>query len=349
MERIQHEELSEQVKQGKWILFRAAIKGIMVLVAIFLLPLCLHAMTQVSNTELSGITGQAGVSINADVTYDIHFDALAWGDADGLGGATTGGYVGITNYDATGWRIKARETDHYGGYSFSTDYKPITIDVATTSVGHPYGDHVTFVRLGLGALELSGQSTHFAMEMGPTNGLGQTLLTFDGGYGEIFVNPVSYVDIFAHPNSGVNLALNIQLDRAYFEYLTWGDPDGLPGGSTGDSVTWIGSGTSSGAGYVGVRDLTVDGPITLSGTVSLDIVTVNSGAYYAMNGNAPVTVVHISLPTDFNVSVNQITARVRLDSQPDLVGANSRELGNIFLSGLNLKLHSGSWVDIWAH
>jgi len=347
MEKLRHEELGYQVTQGKRKLIPAAVKGMMVLVAVFLLPLCLSAMERISDSQLDSVTGQAGVNINPDITYDIHINTLAWGDADGLGGTTTGGYVGITNYDAVNWKIKARETDSYGGYTFASDFKPVTIDVATTPVGHPYGDHVTYVRLGLGALELTGESSHFDMELGPTTGLGQKLATFDGGYGEIFVNPVSYVDIYAHAGCGVNLALNVQLDRAYFQYLTWSDTDGLPGGSVGDSVTWIG--TDSDTGYVGIRDLTVDGPITLTGTISLDIATVNSGVYYTMNGDAPVTIVHISLPTDFDISVNQIRARVRLDSQASLNSVNARELGDLFISGLSMKLHSGSWVDIWAH
>lgn len=94
MGKLQREGFSHQMGNGKELLRNAAMKGMMVIVVIFLVPLYAGAMTRVSDVVLSDVTGQAGVSINADVTYDIHFDTCAWGDSDGLGGTTTGGMSG---------------------------------------------------------------------------------------------------------------------------------------------------------------------------------------------------------------------------------------------------------------
>ncbi len=42
-------------------------------------------MTPLTDSELSDVSGQAGVSIMPNITMDIHFDVIAGGDSDGLG------------------------------------------------------------------------------------------------------------------------------------------------------------------------------------------------------------------------------------------------------------------------
>mgnify|MGYP000905370113 CR=1 FL=1 len=80
------------------------------MLAILLLPLSVWAMTPVSDSDLSNVTGQAGVSINADLTMDITIGTMAWGDGDGVSAywrnsATTlfdytdGGFVGNRKRD----------------------------------------------------------------------------------------------------------------------------------------------------------------------------------------------------------------------------------------------------------
>ena len=61
------------------------MKTMFTVLAMFLLPLSLQAMTPLSDAELSGISGQTGVSIFVDITMNIHIDCIAWGDSDGLG------------------------------------------------------------------------------------------------------------------------------------------------------------------------------------------------------------------------------------------------------------------------
>jgi len=341
------------------------MKRVLTFLAIMLLPLSVWAMTPVSDSDLSNVTGQAGVNINADLTMNIGIGTMAWGDSDGLSyywtSPTTGGYVGVTGFNINNLRIKARETDHYGvGYgtvysgSYGTVYlKPITIDVATgdkgTVAGH--GAATTFVRFGLGSLQISLNELSFRVALGTAgNALTQEMGLATMGAIEIFINPSSYVDIYSHGASGVTMDLAITLDQFNMDYISWGDTDGLPGGNAGVAGGvgyWMAPGTSSTAGYVGLDSLKIGGPITITGTVAIDVVTSSVGVYAA---HGTTTVCHISFPNLFNVNVaGPITADVKLDATAALNGAGAGTLGDIYISGFNLDILGGSWVDIWAH
>jgi hypothetical protein len=344
------------------------MKKVLAFLAYMLLPLSIMAMTPVTDSTLSDVTGQAGVNINADLTMNISIGTMAWGDADGIGGFNSGtdtspwatvgagGYVGVSGVNITGLRIKARETDSYNGYFTSTKLKPITIDVAT---GTKNGvANTTFVRFGLGSLYIGMNAMSLSVQMGPTHNLGQVLGTANLGPMDIYINPSSYIDIYAHSGCGVNFDLNIVIDQFTMTYMSWGDTDGLPGGNPGNAGgvgNWIAPSTS--AGYIGLSNLSVGGPITITGTVAIDIVSIAAGnGTYAGQGIAPIlgqgacTVVHISFPTNFTVSVTgPITATVKLDSAAALNSANAGTLGDIYLSGFGLTIAQNSWVDIWAH
>jgi hypothetical protein len=118
---------------------------------IFLLPISTLAMTPLTDSELSDVSGQAGVSIMFDVTMNIHFDILAWGDSDGLGAnniwgeKTTGGYFGVKNLSINNLYIGPR-TD---AYSYNGSY-PITID-GVKVISHTVDD--SFIRMDLSALQ----------------------------------------------------------------------------------------------------------------------------------------------------------------------------------------------------
>ena len=59
------------------------MKSILVFVAVLVLPITIWAMTPISDSELSDVTGQSGVTIIIDVTMNIQFATIAWGDPDG--------------------------------------------------------------------------------------------------------------------------------------------------------------------------------------------------------------------------------------------------------------------------
>ena len=351
------------------------MKRVLTFLAIMLLPLSVMAMTPVSDQTLSDVTGQAGVNINADLMMDIAIGTMAWGDADGItasgshpawGTTTDGGYVGITNFNITGLRIKARETDTYNGYAAPAQLKPITIDVATDANVY---DGATFVRFGLGSLQITMNALTFDVKLGDhaSGGLGLTtsanmLGRVSLGAIGIYIDPKSYVDIFADGTCGVNIAMNIEIDQFNIGYVSWGDTDGVVNGGIG-AMPWM---AAASAGYVGLANLQIGGPITVAGQLAIDVNTAYAGIYShgivgTDAGAAPVSVVHIQFGSSvysdptlgaadlFSVLVGPITAEVKLDRVAALSTINAGTLGDIYISGFGLDIYGGSWVDIWAH
>jgi len=290
------------------------MKRVLTILAILLLPLSVWAMTPVNDSDLSNVTGQAGVNINADLTMNISIGTMAWGDSDGITGVympwatvPTGGYIGMTGFNITNLWIRARTdtSDIYNSYS-TMFLKPITIDVATDSTtGHGVAG-TTFVRFGLGALQISMDALQFEIALGShaaTNYIGATPTINQslgvvslGGMG-IWINPWSYVDIFngrvnnTTTAQGVTFGLNVIIDHFTMDYMSWGDPDGLPGG-TGSNETpppgfkWISSGNT--AGYVGLNNFQLGNntspAVTITGQVSIDVLSDVSrlGTYAAL-------------------------------------------------------------------
>jgi hypothetical protein len=74
-------------------------KAILILLGM-LLPISAQALTQISESDLSNITCQAGITIVFDVTMSIHFDTIAWGDPDGYG-STQGAKSSSNNYSSS--------------------------------------------------------------------------------------------------------------------------------------------------------------------------------------------------------------------------------------------------------
>jgi hypothetical protein len=103
---------------------------VFVIFAFILFPVSVFAMSPLSDDDLSNISGQAGVSIMPNITMNIHFDVLAWGDSDGLGSdniwgvQTSGGYVGVTDLTVKNLYIGPRTGPYTGMW-------PITIDVGS--------------------------------------------------------------------------------------------------------------------------------------------------------------------------------------------------------------------------
>jgi len=338
-------------------------------------------MTPVSDSDLSNVTGQAGVNINADLTMNVRIGTMAWGDEDGLDGVGAwpawtvtdqGGYVGIKGFNLTNLRIMARETDTFDTYT-TLQLKPITIDVAQDSGLY---DGRTFVRMGLGSLKISFDALSMTVALEDrstfatnpaTNKLQEEMGSVNVGDIAVYIDPKSYIDIFSHSGQGVNIVMDIELDEVTLGYVSWGDSDGLPAGNTGTgTITWMAAAAANSAGYIGISNFTF-GVIKVSGEVIIDVATTFGGIYaHGEVGNpltpdaAPVTVCHIAFGDNgplgyFNVDVaGPITGIVKLSnaSALDMTGTpvpSMGTLGDIYLTGFGLDITAGSWVDIWAH
>jgi len=352
------------------------MKRVLTILAILLLPLSVWAMTPVTDSDLSNVTGQAGVNINADVTMNVTIGTMAWGDTDGLSSASvynfygstgmggmagnnwsasaSGGEVGVMNFALNNFNLKARTSDTYNGYnalstSTTNRLKPITIDVGTCGAAGPYAAGVTFVRFGLGSIQITMDSmwltVGLANKTGFTGTLDQVLgQVYIGGLG-VYISPYSYVDIYnatGGVTQGVNITMNVRIDQLTLSVVSWGDGDGL---GAGVGNMWFATAAGTTQGWIGLQNITM-GVITVAGTMRIDVATTNGGVYGAA-GN--VTVVRINF-ANFNIGVaGPITANVNIGDAPAItmgVG-NTRQLGDIYLSGLNVQM--SGWVDIWAH
>ena len=116
------------------------MKKLLIILAILLLPLSVWAMTPISDADLSGVTGQAGVNINADLMIDISPCTIAWGDASGLDwtfgwdtnmndalgtGADGAGYWGLPGFNINSLHIKPM-TGMTAEYSIAADFTAAT-------------------------------------------------------------------------------------------------------------------------------------------------------------------------------------------------------------------------------
>jgi len=181
-----------------------------------LLPLSLMAMTPISDKDMSKVTGQAGVSMTFDLTLNMSFGQLGWGDADGaminapaFGADTTniaGGWIGIDNLQISTLHIWPRTDytmEHAGGITASTvdgnydggyeSLKWLTIDVVTLNSGmgaavasslfeYTALTNVTAVRIGVPTLTFTMAEMSGNVVLGPRAAGGSVGGIVDGQY-----------------------------------------------------------------------------------------------------------------------------------------------------------------------
>jgi hypothetical protein len=321
------------------------------------LPMTAMAMTSVSDSELAGVTGQAGVVMNIDVTADVSIGTMAWGDTDGaqfvtgVTGSTlnymstSGGYVGLTGMNFT-VAMHPRTDVPLEQLGF------ITIDVAGNAPVKSYVKNATTgasqlttgfaaaVKIGLPTAEIlvSSLTTDVFMS-GIVNGapgtpevlghvymsgiqilLGQAsgLGFYDGGY----------VLISAIPGGkGVRMDLQPKIGAINIDTMSWGN-DGLAG-TYGDNLSGAVSDiTNTGAGFIGVRNFKL-GAVAVNGAIEISVgqsslinyVYSNflSRRQMAATGTpVPLPLVQILFEDGFKFSAGPITGDVVLSTQQNL-------------------------------
>lgn len=347
------------------------MKKVLAMAAIFaMMPLAAHAKTAISDGDMAAVTGQAGVSINLDVTMDLTMDSAAWGDSDGLGAGsnTTAGWIGMKDFNANGIKVHAR-SDYLGT---PQNLQFLTIDVATADASNTqYADGTTFVRLGLGTMEIEMNSMSFDVALGQNGtraGLDQTLgkVTLAGLDMKIHEN--SYVDILTNQlagQTGVTFNSQVQIDSLTASALSWGN-----------SASTYNSGT---AGYIGLANLNINN-LQLNGQVSFNVATANPSAAFTTAGDtnywsqvygqaaiahalaagvpaaaantATLSYVHIGLGDSagnpFAIHMDSFGSDVKLANNAGLTGAlNSATLGSMYAENVDFSIKG--WVDIAAH
>ncbi|MDD2318323.1 MAG: hypothetical protein PHD57_13375, partial [Desulfobacterales bacterium] len=243
-----------------------------------------------------------------------------------------------------------------------TPFAPLTIDVATgTGVVGDHGDGVTFVRIGLGSLQIAMDSMNADVKLGPddsvTAGVPELKYTLGSLYLEdlfLRVGGNSYVDIFnarGAGKQGVSIYVDATIKDLSIGTLAWGDADGIDWGFrniAGDTPGTVKLHTDAegletpdaqttdkfvptigGAGWIGLNDLEI-AKIEVAGQVGIDVGT-----------NAGVTAVNITLGvagTPFNAVVSGIDGTVALGAAKTSL---NQELGELYVGALDIDI-SGS-------
>ena len=325
------------------------MKKVLTFLAIMLLPMSVMAMTPVTDNDLANVTGQAGVSINVDVTMDLNIDVAAWGDSDGFLAGSSAGWVGVTTLAVNTLHIWPRtdyNPDLAGTTADPTLYRLLTIDVGTEG-------GVTKVQIGIPTLTVTMYSMDANVELGAdTSSLNQLMGTLyiaglnmaTTGYDKSA--GTGFVYIYAHGNSGVDIDL-VEVNIAYLKIDTvaWGDVDGLAAGY-GHTCGML-------PGYVGLSDLDIE-DITVNGGITIDVGsndTADTACIYNYAPDHGVTFVAIGIKDATSLSIGSLSAAVELGTDTSL----GQKLGDIYVSDMtatiknNTLTGTNSFVHIFAH
>ena len=339
------------------------ILSAIVLFALVVLPMSVMAMTTISDNELSTVTGQAGVSINVDVTANLTIGTVAWGDSDGFTGYTNAGFVGIEGLNltvhASGRHDGAFTTSGATAVGYMAN-DPITIDVGANDGGQSIvriglptfhitvstlqtdifvsgvtaGAPTSTVTQQLGAIYMSGIEIRLGQSATPSDAG-----SFDAGYVTIGAAGAG--------NTGVNIGFMVNIDSVEIGTLSYGNTTSLLAGDFGAAAT---------AGYIGVTGLNLD-DVNIYGGVAIGVGTLNTAALNAAAANQGViTQVNIVVANGTTVAIpGAITGTVVLAQNQELT-TGAGELGNFYIGGVTAQivdnvgsLSAHSLIQIWAH
>ena len=333
-----------------------------VLFAFVVLPMSVMAMTSITEDELSNVTGQAGVSINVDVTANVTVGTVAWGDSDGFTGYTNAGFVGIEGLTltvhASGRHDGAFATTGATAVGYMAN-DPITIDVGTSDTG------TSLVRIGLPTFHITvstlqtdifvsgvtadAPTSTVAQQLGAIymSGieirLGQSATPADAGSFN-----AGYVTIGAAGagNTGVNIGFNVAIDSVAIGTLSYGNTT---------SILYTDFGAAATAGYIGIDGLVLD-DVTIVGGVAIGVGTLNTAALNPTGNQGTITQVNIVIANGTTIAIpGAITGNIVLAQDQELAtGAGT--LGNFYIGGVTAQivdnvgsLAAHSLIQIWAH
>ena len=342
------------------------MKKILTAIVLFVfvaLPMSVMAMQSITDNELSSVTGQAGVSINIDLTANLTVGTVAWGDSDGFTGYTNAGFVGIEGLNLSVHMSGRHDGAFSTGGATAVGYMandPITIDVGTNGSG------ATLVRIGLptfhitvstlqtdifvsgatagaptsttaqqlGAIYMSGIEIRLGQSATPSDAA-----SFNSGYVTLGAAGVG--------NTGINIGFNVAIDSVAIGTLSYGNTTSILAGSFGAAAT---------AGYVGVTGLNLD-DVNIAGGVAIGIGTLDTAALNAAGASQGViTQVNIVIANGTTISIpGAITGTVVL-AQDQTLTTGAGTLGNFYIGGVTAQivnnvgsLSTQSLIQIWAH
>jgi hypothetical protein len=256
--------------------------------------------------------GGMGVSFDMDIKIDrMEFGYMSWGDTDGLG-AATGSAALVTPLGTTKYWMGSNGAGYIGLNNFNL-----------------------------------GDATHPAVTMRGTVAI--DVVTAHQGIYSVLPRLSNDINTWLMANVTTTHPTYAQGAPALYWGLRFAGAYAATSNVSSAVAILIGSGMSpaySGvAAGVGTLILTAEAPS------------------YAQD----VSVVHISFPDStvgtqldgvgtisFKMNVAKIVGEVALGSTPNFATAVGEPnqptiLGDIYLSGFEMRMHTGSWIDIWAH
>ena len=331
------------------------------LIACLILPLSAMAMSTIADNELSTVTGQAGVSINIDVTANLTIGTVGWGDADGFTGYTNMGFVGMDNLNMS-IHVGGRQDGVFSGGANYLGGQPLTIDVGTSASG------ATLVKIGIPTLHItiSSLDTNIfvsggALATGPTSvtaqGLGEVYLSgIDikmgiGATSAAIDASAGYVTIGAAGagNTGVNIGFNVGIGSLAIGTVSYGNTTSILSPLFGAAAT---------AGYVGISGLTLNN-VTVAGGVAIGVGTLN-GTALGVPSFGTQTMVNLIFANGTQINIPGAIYGTILLAQDKGLSVGVGQLGNFFVNGVTAQLIDNvmdgshgfaphSTVQIWAH
>lgn len=160
-----------------------------IVIAIFLLGLMLFPqpgsarMEALNEDALSEVTGQGGFSgiISDQLGLDLSIDTLYWGDEDGLGGETQGGYLSFCDIIMQG---------------FVEFGSPVTMDIETSNNG-PGATEIHSLNIAMNDMTVHIDEFRVgAIRLGSEPGTGNSFGSF--GISDMTVNMTGNIKISMH-------------------------------------------------------------------------------------------------------------------------------------------------------
>lgn len=290
-------------------------KTIAMIAMLLMMPLAAQAKSTISDSDLGGVTGQAGVSINMDVNMDIHMDTAAWGDSDGIGGTTGAGWIGFKNMDVSGLRVRLRQdllqTAYQGNVAAAQLMQATGTTNITDALAAGAADPATYGSL-LAAIQAGSTASAGIKPLtidvatdtdGSVHGAGTTFVRI--GFGSLQIDMNSFDAKVALGADKTNLAQNLGsiyvggMDllvngSSYVDIYKVADGEGVvldfnatldkanfAAMSWGDADGTTISNNTGKAGYVGLANMSIDS-LKFKGPISINVATVDTNPVLAL-------------------------------------------------------------------
>jgi len=259
--------------------------------------------------------GQMGIGVNVAAAIDrVALDTLSWGDADGIGGTSRAGYVGLKDTSIRGVTVSG----------------PVALDVETVRTGETSGTyaigtkyiHVGFDNLDVGVDEIDttaviGDKKNFS---GDTGVLGTLYLK------ELNLNVTGHLDLYNETAGDVaTLRFGVAIPTLTLDTLSWGDADGYAG--------------ATGFGGVGLRNLAIRN-LNVAGEATVDEATIQAGEDGISLLPVGTVFVRIGL-SKLDLSMESLDTDIALGNRKDNL---NQVLGSVYLG--DLKMSMTGRVDI---